>query len=296
MTALDATAIPYDITLVADRAGRVDLELAQLGTSQLIDELFQDYEAGLDTLSTSIDSLSVTRVPRSIFVDMTLSDAEWGLLMHYTRDINLGGVSSVFRSALDQIDSATIVAATTSLLETAQGLGFSCGIIVEPFVVDDYVDRDTLLMKSCGVTLETLGEWSSVAVECSRTSFSLEMLGDVGEYLVHSYSRSIGVIGSGWHLRLGTAGAIMDLEGNPNPVYGNLSSFVDDIKRAAGNGAQRIFIASLQSLVQAFGVDVLSDLRSAVDNMEPVPVTYTFRIYAFRAVMMVIDSFDFIML
>jgi hypothetical protein len=122
------------------------------------------------------------------------------------------------------------------------------------------------------------------------------MNGDVGEYLVHSYSSSIEGLGSPWSIRLGEVGNSTDVFDRPDSVYENLDVLVNDIALAVGNGVQRVTLDSLQSFLNAFGSDSISTLRSTIDGTNHGVATYTFRIYAYRAVFLAIDAFDFIML
>jgi hypothetical protein len=63
-----------------------------------------------------------------------------------------------------------------------------------------------------------------------------------------------------------------------------------------GNGISKITIGSLPSLLSAFGNNAIAELRTALDATTQGVATYTFRIYAFRAVFIAIDAFDFLML
>ncbi len=117
------------------------------------------------------------------------------------------------------------------------------------------------------------------------------MQGDVGEYFVHSYSRSISDMGQTWMMRIGSIGAHVE-EGF---YYSTLSLLASDLTISAGNGVENLTVSSLQSLLSTFGATGISDFREAIDSQTTAEVTYTFRIYAFRAVFIAIDMFDLIM-
>jgi hypothetical protein len=121
------------------------------------------------------------------------------------------------------------------------------------------------------------------------------MSGDVGEYLVHSFSSSTGGLGNQWGMRIGEIGNSTDVLSRTDNVYEALDILVNDIELAAGNGVTKITIGSLPSLLSAFGDNAIAELRTAIDATIQGVATYTFRIYAFRAVFMAIDSFDFLM-
>ena len=144
--------------------------------------------------------------------------------------------------------------------------------------------------------MSSLNLWDILEVSCGRSRFSIEMNGDVGEYLVESYSKSIGSLGSSYSMRIGEAGNVIDIEDRSEVVYETLDILCDDIILATGNGVERLTIDSLPSLLSSFGPTALSDLRELLDNTNTATATYTFRIYAYRAVFIAIDSFDILML
>ena len=79
------------------------------------------------------------------------------------------------------------------------------------------------------------------------------MSGDVGEYLVHSFSSSIGGLGNHWGMQIGEIGNSTDVLSRTDSVYEALDTFVNDIELAVGNGVTKITIGSLPSLLSAFG-------------------------------------------
>lgn len=87
-----------------------------------------------------------------------------------------------------------------------------------------------------------------------------------------------------------------DVLGRTNEVYDTIQLVADDISIASGNGAARVTLESLPLLIDTFGPSALDALSTQLAAAASVGVTYTFRIYAFRAVFIAIDSFDFIML
>ncbi len=122
------------------------------------------------------------------------------------------------------------------------------------------------------------------------------MSGDVGEYLVESYSKSLGVLGSKYSIRMGEVGNATDIDDRSEIVYENLEILCNDIALATGNGVSNLTIDSLPSLLSSFGLTAISDLRESIDTASTATATYTFRIYAYRAVFIAIDSFDILML
>ncbi|MCK5265319.1 MAG: hypothetical protein KAR03_06895, partial [Candidatus Thorarchaeota archaeon] len=92
------------------------------------------------------------------------------------------------------------------------------------------------------------------------------------------------------------AGNVTDIEGRSEVVYETLDALCNDINLATGNGVSVLTIDSLPSLLSSFGPNVLSDLRDQLDTANTATATYTFRIYAYRAVFIAIDSFDILML
>ncbi|UCH05799.1 MAG: hypothetical protein JSW05_06445, partial [Candidatus Thorarchaeota archaeon] len=225
-----------------------------------------------------------------------LSTTEWQTLMQLTRSVNLPGFSSLIRTSIDSIDSSVIVGAAESLADFAHSAGLPCGVLIESFILDDTGDGDSLTTLVCGQTSDTLQYWDRVEVSCSRSKYSFEMNGDVGEYLAYTFSKSLAQHGSSWSIRLGAAGNKSDVFGRANDVYNTIQLIADDIAIASGNGAARITLESLPLLIETFGPYALDILSDYLADASSVGVTYTFRIYAFRAVFIAIDSFDLIML
>ena len=97
-------------------------------------------------------------------------------------------------------------------------------------------------------------------------------------------------------MRIGEAGNATDIANRSEVVYETLDILCNDINLATGNGVERLTIDSLPSLLTSFGSTAISDLREQLDTTSIATATYTFRIYAYRAVFIAIDSFDFMML
>ena len=216
--------------------------------------------------------------------------------MFHTRSLDLVGFAGLMRTSIYSTDVSIVEQENSLLAQQANVTGLSSGLIVESFVVDDLQDSDNIAMRLSGVSISTLGLWDIIEVSCGRSKFSLEMNGDVGEYLVESYSKSIGHLGSSYAMRIGEAGNVTDIEGRSEVVYETLDALCNDINLATGNGVSVLTIDSLPSLLSSFGPNVLSDLRDQLDTANTATATYTFRIYAYRAVFIAIDSFDILML
>ncbi len=295
LSALNDTGIQYSITLTADRALLAGENPASLATSELIEAIYASHGIAFDRL-TNFELSNITNRPNLILFDMTLSEPEWQALMLRTRNLDLTGFAGLMRTSIFSIDSTRIEDASASLRDATTSSGIASGLLVETFVVDDLFDGDSYAMRLCGVTSSSLQEWDQVSVLCSRSRFSFEMSGDVGEYLCHSYSRSIGQFAATWSMRLGEIGNSTDISDRSDSVYEDLDVLVNDIALVTGNGVQRIILDSIPSLLNAFGSESLSNLRLSIDEAETGIATYTFRIYAYRAVFMAIDAFDLIML
>jgi hypothetical protein len=293
--AVNDTEISYSITLTADRGSLVGVDPQTLATTELIEDIYESHSNALSHL-VDVELVNITNEPEFILFDMTLSRAEWQELMLRTRNLDLIGFGDLMRTSIYSVDNARIENASTLLDNAAFDSGITSGILIESFAVDDLLDGDSNAMKLCGITSTSLRDWNRVSVLCSRSRFSFEMNGDVGEYLVHSYSSSINGFGSPWSIRIGEVGNSTDNLGRTDSVYEDLDIFVNDIALARANGMSRITIDSLPSFLNAFGSDSLPSLRSTIDNAEYGVATYTFRIYAFRAVFLAIDAFDLIML
>jgi hypothetical protein len=292
---LNETTIQYSVTLTPNRSALIDEPIQTLATTKLIEALYHSHRDALSYLM-NITMSGITNTPQNIVFDMILSRQEWQMLMLETRSIDLIGFSSLMRTSIFSVDLNRIEYEATLLYSEANAAGIDSGVLVEPFVIDDMQDGDSYAMRVCGATCETLGFWTSPAVLCDRSRFSFEMQGDIGEYLVHSYSRSIAQLGTQWSMRLGNIGNSTDVLSRIDTVYNSIEVLVNDIALAAGNGIHVLVLDSLPSLLSTFGSDALSKLRNTIDATIEGLATYTFRLYAFRAVFMAIDAFDLLML
>ncbi|UCE08913.1 MAG: hypothetical protein JSW61_07920 [Candidatus Thorarchaeota archaeon] len=292
---LNDSQIPCTIVLSPSRPHIVEADSANLGTTLLIQDVFDELKNSTEVLHAVIDECNRSQISHRVLYDMTLSLNEWQYLMSQARQINIAGFSGLMRNTFDSIDDSVILYESELLAESAESFGFTTGILVDPFILDDYQDLDTIFMKSNALTVESLSLWDTIQVRCSRSFFSHEMDGDVGEYLVHSYSSTIGGLEGTWEMRIAQAGNITDVFGRLNLVYTTLAQLAGDIMIASGNGVQNITIESLPGLVSGFGDGSIDELISLLENHSDVPITYTFRIYAFRAVLIAIDAFDPIM-
>jgi hypothetical protein len=295
LLALNDTENLYSITMTADRGSLVGENPLTLATSDLIEDIYESHRSALSQL-VDAELVNVTNEPEYVLFDMTLSRQEWQELMRRTRNLDLMGFGGLMRTSIYSVDKSRIESASMQLYNDAIASGIQSGLLIETFVVDDLLDGDSIAMRLCGVTRSSLRDWSHKSVSCSRSRFSYEMNGDVGEYLVHSYSSSVSGLGTPWSLRLGEVGNSTDVLGRADNVYEDLDVLVNDIALVLGNGVPRITLDSLPSFLNAFGNDSLSTLRLSIDAIEYGVATYTFRIYAFRAVFLAIDAFDFIML
>ena len=295
LLALNDTEHYYSITLTADRGSLAGTDPQTLATTELIEDVYESHRNALSHL-VDVELVDIINEPEFVLFDMTLSRAEWQALMMRTRNLDLVGFGGLMRTSIYSVNNARIENASTLLYNDAFASGITSGVLIETFAVDDLLDGDFNAMKLCGLTCTSFRDWNRISVSCSRSRFSFEMNGDVGEYLVYSYSSSVSRLGAPWSIRLGEVGNSTDTLGRTDSVYEDLDTFVNDIALARANGVSRITIDSLPSFLNAFGNNSIPSLRSAIDDAEFGVSTYTFRIYAFRAVFLAIDAFDLIML
>jgi hypothetical protein len=277
LTALNQSSITYTVTMTAPRESFLENGLDSLGTTSVIQEVYQSHLDSLQLLLSELEYLNMTQVPYCIYFDMTLSEPEWQALMARIRSLNLPGFSSLVRSSLDALDVNALETSAAILASESKSSDLSSGVLVESFIIDDLQDLDSLAMKFCGQTVQTLSGWDKIQVDCS-------------------ISRTLAQYGPNWSMRLGAVGNESDIHSRPNIVYNTLESIVDDLVISEGNGVSSLTLESLPLLITKFGQDAVSNLVTAVDEVSQVAVTYTFRIYAFRAVFIAIDSFDPIMI
>jgi hypothetical protein len=296
LAALNQSSVPYTITMTAPRESFFEGEPSSLGTTSVIQGVYQSHLNSLQLVDSELESLNMTSMPYCIYFDMTLSAPEWQILMERTRSLDLPGFSSLFRSSYDSIDASVLETGAALLTSESTSLDLSSGVLVESFILDDLQDSDSVAMKVCGQTVNTLSQWDKVQVDNSRSGFSYEMDGDVGEYLSHSFSRTVAQYGPAWSMRLGVVGNESDIQSRPNQVYNSLESIAEDLVIAEGNGVPSLTLESLPLLLSTFGPDGVEHLMTSIEDITQVGVTYTFRIYAFRAVFIAIDAFDPIMI
>ena len=295
LVGINETEISYSITLTPNYGNLAENPPSTLATTELIEHIYRNHRESLSYLM-NLTLSNIVNMPLSVVFDMTLPRQEWQALMLETRSLDLIGFSGLMRASLYSVDLNAIEYEASQLHEAITSSGVDAGVLVEPFVVDDSQDGDPLTMRLCGLTVDTMDMWDWCIVLCERSRFSFEMQGDVGEYLVHSYSSSIAPLGSHWSMRLGNVGNATDIDGRPDSIYGSLEVLVNDVALAAGNGISYLTLDSLPSFLDTFGPSSLSMLRNAIDEMVEGTASYTFRIYAFRAVFMAIDAFDILML
>ncbi|MGY5878942.1 MAG: hypothetical protein RTV31_01770 [Candidatus Thorarchaeota archaeon] len=294
LAALNSSSVPYSISLSADRASMVGSDPSVIGSTFVILQVFGSHQTALTQLVSALEN--ITSLPEHVLFDMTLSSPEWQKLMFHTRSLDLVGFSGLMRESIYSTDVIDINLSSLLLVQQAEIAGLSPGIIIESFVIDDIQDNDNIAMRLSGVSMVSLDLWDIIEVSSSRSRFSIEMNGDVGEYLVESYSKSLGSLGSPYALRIGEAGNLTDVQGRSEIVYDTLVTLCNDIILATGNGVGNLTIDSLPSILTSFGPTALSDLRGLLDATSTATATYTFRIYAYRAVFIAIDSFDILML
>jgi hypothetical protein len=296
LAALNESSVDYTVTLTPPHPSTPVAEVTALATTDSLLSIYDNHSASVALLSSALTSLNLANLPSSVIFDMTLSRTHFQKLMLHTRSLDLVGFSGLMRRSLFSVNLLDIQSAASDLVASTVSLGLSPGVLVEPFVVDDQQDGDTVAMRLCGQTVNTLSLWDRVEVVCSRSAFSYEMLGDVGEYMALSFARSVSLLGSRWALRMGEIGNVSDVLGRPNPVYNDLASFAYDLALAAGSEVSTITAGSLGSLLSSFGPGSVGLLSDSIAAITTAVATYTFRIYAFRAVFQAIDSFDFMML
>lgn len=294
LAALNSSSVPYLISFSADRSSIVGADPSVIGTFSIIHQVYQSHMGALTQLVTALEN--ITNFPEHVLFDMTLSAPEWQKLMFHTRSLDLVGFAGLMRESIYSTDAMAINIDSLQLVEQAETAGISPGIIIESFVIDDLQDNDNVAMILSGVSIASIDLWDIIEVSCSRSRFSIEMNGDVGEYLVESYSKSLGILGPLYSIRIGEAGNAIDITDRTEVVYGTLYTLCNDINLATGNGVERLTIDSLPSLLSSFGPTVISDLRGLLNTTNTATATYTFRIYAYRAVFIAIDSFDIMML
>ena len=151
LISLNDSSLPYTVTLTANRAGLVGSDPQVIGTTDIIQGVFESHSSALSQLGGELEN--ITNSPQHILFDMTLSQPEWHKLMFHTRSLDLIGFTGLMRSSIYSTDISIINQESTSLKQQANSLGFSSGIIIESFVIDDLQDNDNVAMRLSGVTL-----------------------------------------------------------------------------------------------------------------------------------------------
>ncbi|MBD3159872.1 MAG: hypothetical protein GF309_13900 [Candidatus Lokiarchaeota archaeon] len=280
---LNTTDMNHSITLSANREYYFQLSNHEFGSAQLLDLVFENYYTVLNETFHRIDFTSAYRKPNIIYLDMKVSSSEWSLLFSSIRAVDFGAFSGIIRSMLESSNRSIIQEWTSKLTSLAESFGVSLGLVVEPFVMDDSMDGDDNTMRVCGLISDTLSCWDSIDVSCNRTLFSKAMTGDVGEYFLYSYSRTLPSITYFDSIRVSESG---------KDPYSQMEILANDIVIASSGTPRWITVESLTSIVSSFGENAVQDLSEGISSIQEVSVTYTFRIFAFRVVFLAIDAFD----
>ncbi|MBD3407161.1 MAG: hypothetical protein GF411_13665 [Candidatus Lokiarchaeota archaeon] len=282
MNATNSTEISVSVLMKTNRSSLDGYSNATITNMELQRSIYQRYMSGLERIENLISTMNYSLHDLTLRFDMTFSNAEWIQFMQYIQGVDLVGFTSMLRKGLDLINVTEISEMETALLEAVDQNMMKTGFMLESFVLDDLIDHDTLLTPLCGVTIRSLLENNHLdnIYDIRRSRFSEGMNGDVGEYAAHSYSRSAGLYESG--VRLGDIG---------HEVYSDSRTIQNDIVIIAGNGASTISISSLPQLLNHESFPLLG----LIIDISGVDVTYTFRVFAFRAVFIAIDSFDLLL-
>ncbi len=285
--------IPLRVSLHSNRTSYL-VDSSSLGDQNIHSQVYSNLRQGAQTVLELISTLGIENSSIQLLADLRMSESEWATFFDPIRSLNLGEFSHLVEHAISGINQSALEVYFLGLKEVVSGAGLSFGLLVDSFVIDDFSDNDATLMLTDGVTPSILRDVDFLEIDIMRSKFSLEMDGDVGEYLVHSYSRSARALtesGIECGCRLGLVGAVLDIQERANPVYQTVEAIARDVVICSGNVATSVAIASLESLMRNEGVDSVANLRDAILDVGEQSVTYTFRIYAFRAVVFAIDSF-----
>ena len=290
VSALNQSTVTYTITLSSNRSSFVGEAPTAIGTTAVIQEVYSSHRLALTHLADALNGIS--NQPRTVLFDMTLSKPEWQMLMSNARSLDLIGFTGLMRRSIFSTDVTVINQEASALADEASSLALHIGVLIEPFVLDDLRGNDNMAMRITGITINSLTLWDTIQVSCSRSRFSLEMRGDVEAYLVESYSKSVGLRNGTWTMRLGELGNTTDSDGRLLPVYESFDVITNDVTLASGNGVEHLTLDSLPSLLSSFGPSAISELYDSLSKTTLAKSNYTFRVYAFRAVFIAIDSFD----
>ncbi len=291
LLAINDTDLGYSVTISANRTAFLEERGSHLATTSVLETLYDTYIYAVDRLFEFINSNNVYRWRGSILLDMTLSHIEWETIMEYVRNVDLMGFSVFTRNVYDSIDTSVLESSARKIESMCYSNATQFGYLIENFLIDDFGDSDPGILGLCGVSETILHGPNANELLCSRTRFSDEMNGDVGEYFVYSYTKSLQSVGI-TNVRLGIVGTDESSHPYSTEVYQQMEEVAEDIVVAGANGASVIRIGTLPTLIESFGENAIRDLVSEIEKMSSVEITYTFRIFAFRAVLMMIDSYD----
>ncbi len=276
--------IDVTITLTTDRESLASKE--SLGSNELFATMYSHMSGDVSRIGDIIETYGpISGV--DVLLDLRLSDTEWESLMASARNVNLIGFSSLIRRTIDHLNITLLEHSINHIISIAQNESLGLGVLVDSLVLDDYLDGDGVIMSVGGVTPTILDRMDLIEVDISRTKFSDSMNGDVGEYLAFTYGSTVARLSDQqWSIRLGAAGNTAE-----GVTYSTVTRLASDVALVGGCGVKQVTIESLDG-IQSLGPSGLGDLVTLTDVPSSIPVTYTFRIYAFRAVIIAIDSFD----
>ena len=259
----------------------------RLGSTELFDTLFSNFSQDITRIRDLLDSAGMEPSNVTVMLDLRLSAEEWDWLMSVTRSLDFVGFASLIRATIDDTIQTKVQQSMEHMLDQARNESLGVGVLADFFIVDDYLSGSGNIMLACGLVPDALNQISLIEIDVSRTKLSRSLNGDVGEYFAYSYAKTIGsCLNDKWSLRLGDVG----LSSNETE-YTKTEDISRDLAIVGGCGVDTVTIQSLQGIA-ALGDDALSRIVSLTGVSDSIPITYTFRVYAFRAVINAIDSFE----
>ncbi len=238
---------------------------------------------------------------KGIEIDFSQAREENLEMMQYMRRVDIPGLCRYLRT-LGNISSANTFQIYEQLGTYIKNQGYTARSLGMPMVLDDLVDGDNFIQLLMGHPMGIAG-WNKKGITLERSTISYAMDGEVYSYYPYSYGLSLyRNFGNESIATIGIAGNISEDKLNIiHASYSNISEIVRDILILSGIGIQDIEIYSLNTIYASFGeqgvTDILTQISKAIEAQTgeaSIPLTYTFRIHAFRMVFMAIDSYDWL--
>ncbi len=215
-------------------------------------------------------------------------------MMKYMRRVDIPGLCNYLRQT-GNISATNTLQVYEQLGSLIHEQGFNAISLGMPMVLDDFTDEDNFIQLLMGHPMG-LQNWDIKGISLERSTISYAMEGEVYSYYTYTYGLSAyRYFGNKTVVSIGVIGNISENALNiTHTSYSKLPEIVKDITILSRLGIPQVELYSLNTLIESFGESAIAEIFNGLHSTQPIEITYTFRIHAFRMVFMAIDSYDWL--